>query len=124
MEDGRIIIAKLNEMHEDIRSLGKRLDRVEARLDQVEARLDQVEASLDSVETRLDAVEDSVKDVRIYIEGPLWTAIDSVTNGHFDLYRKLDEAQKVDHEKEIMEMRIVHLENEMIKVQRTLAESA
>lgn len=103
MEDSKIIIAKLNEMHEDIRSLGKRLDRVEARL---------------------DAVEDSVKDIRIYIEGPLWTAIDSVTNGHFDLYRKLDEAQKVDHEKEIMEMRIVRLENEMIKVQRTLAESA
>lgn len=95
MEDSKIIIAKLNEMHEDIRSLGKRLDRVEARL---------------------DAVEDSVKDIRIYIEGPLWTAIDSVTNGHFDLYRKLDEAQKVDHEKEIMEMRIVRLENEMIKV--------
>ena len=103
MEDSKIIIAKLNEMHEDIRSLGKRLDRVEARL---------------------DAVEDSVKDIRIYIEGPLWTAIDSVTNGHFDLYRKLDEAQKVDHEKEIMEIRIVRLENEMIKVQRTLAESA
>ena len=103
MEDSKIIIAKLNEMHEDIRSLGKRLDRVEARL---------------------DTVEDSVKDIRIYMEGPLWTAIDSVTNGHFDLYRKLDEAQKVDHEKEIMEMRIVRLENEMIKVQRTLAESA
>ena len=110
MEDSKIIITKLNEMHEDIRSLGKRMDRVEARLDQVEARL--------------DTVEDSVKDIRIYMEGPLWTAIDSVTNGHFDLYRKLDEAQKVDHEKEIMEMRIVRLENEMIKVQRTLAESA
>ena len=101
MEDSKIIIEKLNEMNEKIGSLDERV------------------CSLDE---RVESLTIDVKNIRLDIEGSIWNNINVLHDGHVDLYRKLDDAQKVEHEKEIMEVRIIHLENEMVKVKRTLAE--
>lgn len=94
MEDSKIIIEKLNEMNEKIGSLDE----------------------------RVESLTHDVRNISLDIEGSIWNNINVLHDGHVDLYRKLDEAQKVEHEKEIMEVRIIHLENEMVKVKRTLAE--
>ena len=94
MEDSKIIIEKLNEMNEKIGSLDE----------------------------RVESLTHDVRNISLDIEGSIWNNIDVLHDGHVDLYRKLDEAQKVEHEKEIMEVRIIHLENEMVKVKRVLAE--
>lgn len=101
MEDSKIIIEKLNEMNEKIGSLDERVG---------------------SLYERVESLTIDVKNIRLDIEGSIWNNINVLHDGHVDLYRKLDEAQKVEHEKEIMEVRIIHLENEMVKVKRTLAE--
>ena len=101
MEDSKIIIEKLNEMNEKIGSLDERVG---------------------SLDERVESLAIDVKNIRLDIEGSIWNNINVLHDGHVDLYRKLDEAQKVEHEKEIMEVRIIHLENEMVKVKRVLAE--
>ena len=101
MEDSKIIIEKLNEMNEKIGSLDERVG---------------------SLDERVESLTHDVRNISLDIEGSIWNNINVLHDGHVDLYRKLDEAQKVEHEKEIMEVRIIHLENEMVKVKRTLAE--
>ena len=78
MEDSKIIIEKLNEMNEKIGSLDERV------------------CSLDE---RVESLTIDVKNIRLDIEGSIWNNINVLHDGHVDLYRKLDEAQKVEHER-------------------------
>ena len=47
-----------------------------------------------------------------------------VAEGHLDLYRKLDDAQKIDNEKEMIAIRVNILETELRKVKERLEQIA
>ena len=61
----------------------------------------------------LEKLKYDVKDIRLTLENETNKSINIIAEGHLDLSRKLDEALKVDNEKEMLMLRVVRLENEV-----------
>lgn len=105
-----LILSKLGQMDE-------RFDKVDARLDKVDARLDQMDA-------RFNRLEKDVTGIKLTLENEIRTNIMRVAEGHLDLYRKLDDAQRIDNEKEMIAIRVNILETELRKVKERLEQIA
>ena len=61
---------------------------------------------------KLDELEKKITDVQLTLENETNKNIQIIAEGHLDLSRKLDEALKVDGEKEMLLLRVNRLENE------------
>ena len=58
-------------------------------------------------------VKQEVKDIQLTLENETNHNIRFIAEGHLDLTRKLDDALKVENEKEMMLIRVTSLENEV-----------
>ena len=112
-----LILAKLGQMDE-------RLDRMDDRLDRMDERFDKVDERLDRMDTRFDKLENDVTGIKLTLENEIRQNIMRVAEGHLDLYRKLDDAQKIDNEKEMIAIRVNILETELRKVKERLEQIA
>lgn len=64
----------------------------------------------------IKSLKESIKDIRITLENETNRNIRLIAEGHLDLSRKLDEALKVENEKEMLLIRVNSLENEIRKL--------
>ena len=70
----------------------------------------------------LQKMDDSITDVKLHLENVTDKNIRIVAEGHLDLNRKLDEALKIQNEKEILQIRLNYLEGEIATVKNRLAQ--
>ena len=73
---------------------------------------------------KLDLLLKKVTNIELHLENVTDKNIQTVAEGHLDLSRKLDEALKVENEKELLIIRVRILENELRKVKERLDEIA
>ena len=73
---------------------------------------------------RLDKIDNRITDIQLTIENETNRNIQLIAEGHFDLSRKLDEALKVENEKEMLLIRVNRLENELRKIKARIDEIA
>lgn len=104
--------------------INERLDKMDSRLDKVDSRLDKVDSRLDKMDSRLDKVESKVTEVQMTLENETNKEIRIIAEGHLDLSRKLDEALKVENEKEMLLLRVTKLENELRRLKAKIEETA
>lgn len=69
-------------------------------------------------------VNDKVTDIQLTLENETNRNIKIIAEGHLDLSRKLDEALKVDTEKEMLLIRVNRLENELRRLKARVEEIA
>ncbi len=109
---------------EAIGKLDLRMGNMEHRLDDVKNDIKNVHLELDDVKNDIADIKDDVKnvklelkddiaDVRMIIENDITKKINIVGEGHLDLYRKLDQATAIEHEKEMLKIRMISLEGDM-----------
>ena len=58
-------------------------------------------------------LKDDAKEIQLTLENETNKNIRLIAEGHLDLSRKLDEALKVENEKELLMLRVTTLENEV-----------
>ncbi len=73
---------------------------------------------------KLGKLENKITDIQLTLENETNKNIQIIAEGHLDLSRKLDEALKVDSEKEMLMLRINRLENELRRVKERVDEIA
>jgi archaellum component FlaC len=69
-------------------------------------------------------LKNRVTSIEITLENETNRGIKVIAEGHLNLDRKLSEASKVENEKELLLLRVSHLENEMRKVKDRLNQIA
>lgn len=79
---------------------------------------------LDTLEERFDKLELEVREIRLTLENETNKNIMRVAEGHLDLSRKLDEALKIENEKEMIAIRVNILENEVRRLKERLDQIA
>lgn len=132
---------RLDKMDERLDGIDERLDKVDERLDGIDERLDKVDERLDKMDERLDGMDrrfDGVderfegmdkrfdgltllvtensrrlKNIELTLENEITPNIMRVAEAHLDLSRKLDDALKIDREKEMMVLKINILDGEV-----------
>ena len=72
----------------------------------------------------LKKLNDKLTDVQLTLENETNRNIKIIAEGHLDLSRKLDEALKVDSEKEMLLIRVNRLENELRRLKARVEEIA
>ena len=70
----------------------------------------------------LKKLNDKVTDIQLTLENETNKNIKIIAEGHLDLSRKLDEALKVDSEKEMLMIRVNRLENELRRLKARVEE--
>lgn len=109
---------------EIVKPLDARLDKVETRLDKMDSRLGKVETRLDKMDSRLGKVEEKVTEIQMTLENETNKEIMIVAEGHLDLSRKLDDALRVETEKEMLLLRVSRLESDVRKLKQRINETA
>ena len=119
--------ARLDKVDERLDRVDKRLDQMDERFDQVDARFDGMEGTIRSLDYRISDMERRMDDselnqtkTRMILENDVLKSINIIAEGHLDLNRKLDEALKINQQKELMLLRISSLESDMKLVKQTL----
>ena len=83
------------------------------KLDLLLKQMGAMDERFTQLDNRLMKLENGVTDIRLTLENETGPNIRRVAEGHLDLSRKLDEALKVENEKEMLIIRVKTLENEM-----------
>ena len=71
---------------------------------------------LQAINSLLEPIRNEIKSIELTLENETNRNIQIIAEGHLDLVRKLDDALKVENEKEMLLLRVNHLENELKKV--------
>jgi len=69
---------------------------------------------------KLDEMDLKIRDLQLTLENETNRNIKLIAEGHMDLNRKLDEALKIDNEKELLIMRVNTLENELRRLKERI----
>ena len=118
--DVRELKDKVQVLEGDVRGLK---DDVRGLKDDVQDLKDDVQVLKDDVQVLKADVQNLKGDVRglhLTLENVTNKNIQVVAEGHLDLSRKLDDALKVETEKEMMHLRVNVLENDMRKVKEKI----
>ncbi len=86
----------------------------------INERLDKMDSRLDKMDSRLTKVESKVSEVQMTLENETNKGIHIIAEGHLDLSRKLDDALKVENEKEMLLLRVTWMENELRRLKHKI----
>jgi len=115
-------------MTEETRLILEKIDQINQRIDDVNQKIEgvnqKIDEKIDGVNQKIDKVYRKVTSIEVGIETELIERISIVAEGHQDLYRKLDEALKVENEKEMLKIRVNVLEHETRKLKEKTADIA
>lgn len=79
---------------------------------------------LKAIYDNMQEIKGQIKDIQLTLENETNRNIKIIAEGHLDLSRKLDDAVKVDNEKELLLIRVNILENEVRKLKEKIQEMA
>ena len=79
---------------------------------------------LQAIDSLLEPIRYEIKSIELTLENETNRNIRSIAEGHLDLSRKLDEALKIDNEKEMIAIRVTILENELRRVKERVEQIA
>ena len=75
---------------------------------------------LQAIEQLLEPIRQEIRSIQLTLENETNRNIKLIAEGHLDLSRKLDEALKIENEKELLLVRVNSLENELRKVKERI----
>ena len=92
--------------------------------DDLQAMSNLLDEKLKPIKDDIDTLEKKVISIELTLENETNRNIQIIAEGHLDLVRKLDDALKVENEKEMLLLRVNHLENELRKVKERISQIA
>ena len=106
---------EVNGVKQELNDVRSEVGGVNQELNDVRSEVGGVNQELNDIKRSVAGVEKIVKDVQLTLENETNRNIQIIAEGHLDLSRKLDEAVKIDNEKEILKLRVNRLESELEK---------
>lgn len=94
------------------------------KLDLLIQEITEVKRDVQETKSDVKGVKNKLSGLELHIENVTDKNIQTVAEGHLDLSRKLDDALKVENEKEMLIIKVRILEDELRKVKARLDEIA
>lgn len=86
--------------------------------------LDTMKTLLQPINENLVELKSQIQEIQLTLENDTNKRINIVAEGHLDLSRKLDDALKVENEKEMLLLRVTALESEVRQLKRKIEQIA
>ena len=113
---------KIDSIEHRMDSIEHRMDSMEQKMDSIEHRMDSMEQKMDSMEQKMDSMEQKMDSLELHIENVTDRNIQTVAEGHLDISRKLNDALKVEDQKEMLIIKVRVLEDEVRKIKAQLSQ--
>jgi len=94
------------------------------KLEIMDKKMESMDKKLESMDKKLEEVQKEVRSTQLTLENETNKNIQIIAEGHYDLTRTLDEALKVENEKEMLLIWVNHLENELRKLKERIEDIA
>ena len=82
-----------------------------------------IDEKLKPFEHKLKEIKTDIHEIQLTLENDTNKRISIIAEGHLDLIRKLDDALKVENEKELLLLRVATLESEIKKIKKKIEQS-
>ena len=83
-----------------------------------------IDEKLKPFEHKLKEIKTDIHEIQLTLENDTNKRISIIAVGHLDLIRKLDDALKVENEKELLLLRVATLESEIKKIKKKIEQIA
>lgn len=93
-------------------------------LETFDSKLLPLKKDISSLTLDMRTTKQEIRDIRLTLENETNKNIKIIAEGHLDLSRKLDEALKVENEKELLLLKVNHLENELRRTKERVEQIA
>ena len=110
----------VSELRQDVTRLDNRILRLEKDVTGLKQDFSKLDHKVSGLEKDISGLKQDVlvlkndfRDFRLTLENETNRNIRFIAEGHLDLSRKLDDALKIENEKEMMSIRVTSLENEV-----------
>ena len=110
----------VSELKEDVSVLKSEMHEVKGDVSDLKGDVSVLKDDMTEVKGNIGTLQSSLRSLEVTLENETNKGIKIIAEGHLDLNRKLDEALKIENEKETMKLHINYLESEMIKVKARL----
>lgn len=112
--------SEVSELRQDVTRLDNGLSRLESDVSGLKQDVTGLKQDIIKLDNKVSGLEMDVsvlkqdfRDFRLTLENETNRNIKFIAEGHFDLLRKLDDALRIENEKEMMSIRVTSLENEV-----------
>ncbi len=106
-----IFNSSMKPIKEELQDVKGEVRELKERVQGVEGEVRELKERVQGVEGKARELEGHVQGIRLTLENETNKNINIIAEGHLNLSRKLDEALKVENEKEVLLIRINRLEN-------------
>ena len=120
----KTVVKVVEPMKQEIREVKKEVAEVKSDLTEVKKEVAEVKSDLTEVKREVAEVKSDLTEVKLTLENEVNKKINIIAEGHLDLNRKFDEALKIESEKEMMNLRITILENDVRRLQEKVNQTA
>lgn len=112
---------EIDGMKQETVSLKQDMGVMRQEIDFVKEETGSMRSEVSSLREEMDAVKQRLILIETTLENETNRGIRIIAEGHLDLSRKLDDALRVDNEKEWLLLRVTHLENEVHTIKERMA---
>ncbi len=130
-DDMNIMKNDIKTLRNDIDVIKKDIDGMKNDIDGMKNDIDGMKNDIDGMKNDIDGMKNDIKNLdkrvtslEVHLENITDKNIRIIAEGHLDLNRKLDDALKVENEKELLIIRVRILEEELKKVKDRLNQIA
>lgn len=108
-------------VRQDIDSVKEEMSSMHQEIHAVKEETGSMRSEVSSLREEMDAVKQRLILIETTLENETNRGIRIIAEGHLDLSRKLGDALRVDNEKELLLLRVTHLENEVHTIKERMA---
>ncbi len=119
-----VIKKDIDVMKNDIDGMKNDIDGMKNDIDGMKNDIDGMKNDIDGMKNDIKNLDKRVTSLEVHLENITDKNIRIIAEGHLDLNRKLDDALKVENEKELLIIRVRILEEELKKVKDRLNQIA
>lgn len=108
-------------MKQEMGSMRQEIDVMKLDINSMKEEMSSMRSEIGSMREEMGGVKQRLTRIETTLENETNRGIRIIAEGHLDLSRKLDDALKVDNEKELLLLRVTHLENEVHTIKERMA---
>ena len=111
----------MREMKSDMQKMQSGMQEMKSDIQEMQSGMQEMKSNIQEMQGGMQEMKSEIKGLQLTIENEINPNIRIIAEGHLDLTRKLDEALKVENEKEKMLIRVNTIENEVTKIKGKIA---
>ena len=122
------LITKVNtnmsEIKLDFNHMKSEITDMKSNITDMKSEVTDMKSNITDMKSDIKETKSDIKDIQMTLENVTNKNIKIIAEGHHDLNKKLDNALKIENEKELLLIRLTVLENEVARIKARIEEIA